>query len=35
MGRNYEQDREFFDSASSAAYYLTEEWYDSRRKNYK
>lgn len=25
MGRNYEQDREFFDSASGAAYYLTEE----------
>jgi len=35
MGRNYEQDKEFFDSASGAAYYLTEVCYDSRRKNNK
>lgn len=35
MGRNYEQDSEFFDAASSAAYYLMEVCYDNRRANSK
>lgn len=30
MGRNYEQDSEFFDAASNAAYYLMEVCYDNR-----
>ena len=30
MGRNYEQDIEFFDAASNAAYYLMEVCYDNR-----
>ena len=34
MGRNYEQDKEFFEAASTAAYYLMEVCDDSRRKNY-
>lgn len=34
MGRDIEQDREFFDAASTAAYYLMEACDDSRRKNY-
>lgn len=34
MGRNYQQDKEFFDAASSAAYYLMEVCDDSRRENY-
>ena len=33
MGRNYEQDKEFFDAASTAAYYLMEGC-DDRRRNY-
>ncbi|RDY24830.1 DUF3866 family protein [Romboutsia maritimum] len=33
MGRNYEQDKEFFEAASTAAYYLMEVCDDSRRKN--
>jgi len=28
MGRNYDEDSEFFDSASSAAYYLMEVCHD-------
>lgn len=35
MGRNYEQDKEFFDSASNAAYYLMEVCDDSRRTDNK
>ena len=35
MGRNYQQDREFFDAASNAAYYLMEVCDDSRRTNNK
>ena len=35
MGRNYEQDGEFFDAASNAAYYLMEVCYDNRRANGK
>lgn len=35
MGRNYEQDSEFFDAASNAAYYLMEVCYDNRRANGK
>lgn len=35
MGRNYEQDSEFFDAASNAAYYLMEVCYDSRRTDSK
>lgn len=35
MGRNYEQDKEFFDAASSAAYYLMEVCDERRRKNHK
>ncbi|MGL5314249.1 MAG: DUF3866 family protein [Peptostreptococcaceae bacterium] len=35
MGRGYEQDKEFFDAASTAAYYLMEVCDDSRRKNHK
>lgn len=35
MGRNYEQDSEFFDAASNAAYYLMEVCYDNRRTNSK
>ncbi|MGL4912186.1 MAG: DUF3866 family protein [Romboutsia sp.] len=34
MGRNYEQDKEFFDAASTAAYYVTEVCDDARRKDY-
>lgn len=34
MGRNYEQDKEFFEAASTAAYYLMEACDDSRRNNY-
>ena len=34
MGRNYEQDKEFFEAASTAAYYLMEVCDDSRRENY-
>lgn len=33
MGRNYEQDKEFFQAASTAAYYLMEVCND-RGKNY-
>jgi len=32
MGRNYDEDSEFFDSASSAAYYLMEVCHDWERK---
>jgi len=35
MGRNYEQDKEFFEAASTAAYYLMEVCDDVRRKNHK
>lgn len=35
MGRGYEQDKEFFEAASTAAYYLMEVCDDSRRKNHK
>lgn len=35
MGRNYEQDSEFFDAVSNAAYYLMEVCYDNRRANSK
>ncbi|MGL6104906.1 DUF3866 family protein [Romboutsia sp.] len=35
MGRNYEQDKEFFEAASTAAYYLMEVCDGSRRKNHK
>ncbi len=35
MGRNYEQDKEFFDVASIAAYYLMEVCNDSRGENHK
>jgi hypothetical protein len=35
MGRNYEQDSEFFDAASNAAYYLMEVCYDNRRTDSK
>ena len=34
MGRNYEQDKEFFDAASTAAYYVMEDCDDTRRKDY-
>ncbi|WP_195939774.1 DUF3866 family protein [Romboutsia sp. 1001713B170131_170501_G6] len=34
MGRNYEQDAEFFEAASSAAYYLMEVCDGDRRKDY-
>lgn len=34
MGRNYEQDTEFFEAASSAAYYLMEVCDGDRRKDY-
>lgn len=34
MGRNYEQDKEFFEAASTAAYYLMEVCDVNRRKNY-
>lgn len=34
MGRNYEQDKEFFEAASAAAYYLMEVCDVNRRKNY-
>lgn len=34
MGRNYDQDKEFFDAASSAAYYVMEVCDGSRRKDY-
>ena len=34
MGRNYEQDKEFFQSASTAAYYLMEGYDASRRTDY-
>lgn len=33
MGRNYDQDAEFFEAASTAAYYLMEVCDDSRREN--
>ena len=33
MGRNYEQDKEFFDAASTAAYYLMEAC-DDKKGNY-
>ncbi|WP_296645105.1 DUF3866 family protein [Romboutsia sp. 13368] len=35
MGRNFEQDKEFFEAASTAAYYITEVYNDSRRENHK
>lgn len=35
MGRDYEQDKEFFEAASTAAYYLMEVCDDSRRENHK
>ena len=35
MGRNFDQDREFFEAASTAAYYLTEVCNDSKRENHK
>ncbi|MGL5717006.1 MAG: DUF3866 family protein [Paraclostridium sp.] len=35
MGRNYEQDKEFFDASSNAAYYLMEVCDDNRRTNNK
>jgi len=35
MGRNFDQDKEFFEAASTAAYYLTEVCNDSRRENHK
>lgn len=35
MGRSYEQDKEFFDAASSAAYYLMEVCDERRRKDHK
>lgn len=35
MGRGYEQDKEFFEAASTAAYYLMEVCDDSRRENHK
>ncbi|MEG1310883.1 MAG: DUF3866 family protein [Romboutsia sp.] len=35
MGRNYEQDKQFFEAASTAAYYLMEVCDDSRRKDDK
>ena len=34
MGRSYEQDKEFFESASTAAYYLMEVYDDTKRENY-
>lgn len=34
MGRNFEQDKEFFEAASTAAYYLVEVCDGSRRENY-
>ncbi|MDK2563184.1 DUF3866 family protein [Romboutsia sedimentorum] len=34
MGRNYEQDKEFFEAASTAAYYLMEVCDVNRRENY-
>lgn len=34
MGRNFEQDKEFFEAASAAAYYLVEVCDGSRRKDY-
>lgn len=34
MGRNFEQDKEFFEAASTAAYYLVEVCDGSRRKDY-
>lgn len=34
MGRTYEQDKEFFEAASTAAYYLMEVCDGSRRENY-
>ena len=35
MGRNFDQDKEFFEAASTAAYYLTEVCNDSKRENHK
>lgn len=35
MGRGFDQDREFFEAASTAAYYLAEVYDDSRRENHK
>ena len=35
MGRNFDQDKEFFEAASTAAYYLAEVCDDSRRENHK
>ena len=35
MGRGYEQDTEFFEAASTAAYYLMEVCNGSRRENHK
>ena len=35
MGRNYEQDKEFFDAASTAAYYLMEVCDDKEGNNRK
>ncbi|WP_315165591.1 DUF3866 family protein [Metaclostridioides mangenotii] len=34
MGRSYEEDREFFEAASTAAYYITEVENGIRRENY-
>ncbi|MBQ3423418.1 MAG: DUF3866 family protein [Romboutsia sp.] len=35
MGRNFDQDKEFFEAASTAAYYLVEVCNDIRRENHK
>ena len=35
MGRSFDQDKEFFEAASTAAYYLAEVCNDSRRENHK
>ena len=35
MGRNYEQDKEFFEAASTAAYYLMEVCDDKEGNNRK
>jgi len=35
MGRNFDQDKEFFEAASTAAYYLTEVCNDIRREDHK
>ena len=35
MGRNFSQDKEFFEAASTAAYYLRGTCDDSKRENYK